>query len=444
MNKRILILCILLLLALALSGCADTHTVTFVLGDGREPVSVDVASDSELYSPEPPEGYVFGGWFLDAERTRPHLSGKITEDMTLYARFVKRGEVVVTFIYDNGMPDTTLVMSGTLTQPVDPVRAGYVFDGWIDCSTGTRYPFGTAPVTPHTVLKANWRPASEGVVLTVHPNNGESVSTVKLEYAATPSEPLAPSSLDYDFLGWYADAECKTPFDFTKPLTKDTDIYAGWGIDLNAVGNRVAAEVLPTSVKIKAVLTNLAGSHVSTGSGVIYGKLAGRYYALTNEHVVDPDVDYISSQYTVTDAYGIEYRGVCVAKSAEYDLAVIRFDAAGADLPVAKFAKEDPKVGDFLISVGNPDGLSNAVTYGEVIRYHEASVSGGEVSFKVGWHDAPLDQGSSGGAVFNTNMQIVGINFAAAKGSDGSFVNGAFIQLSRVFEFLTYYNVVIN
>ena len=445
--KRVALFLCLILSLLLLWGCGigATYTVTFVLGDGRAPVVTEVASDSDLYSPDPvDDSYVFGGWFLDEERTRPHLSGKITEDTTLYARFVRRGEVVVTYIYDNGFTDTTLVMSGTLTRPSDPVREGYVFDGWIDCSTGQRYTFGETPTAAHTVLKANWRAASEGVRLTVHPENGEADSVITLDYAAIPPEPQAPVSDEYGFLGWYADAECRELFDFTAPLTADADIYAGWGFDAATIGNRVASELITSAVKIKGVFTSFGGSHVSTGSGVIYGKLAGRYYALTNEHVVNPVSGYISAQFTVTDAYGVEHRGTCVAKSAEYDLAVIRFDIGTSELTVAEFADENPEVGDFLISIGNPSGLTNIATYGTLSKYYEVSVNGGSVDFPVGWHDAPLDNGSSGGGVFNSDMKLVGINFAAAKDEAGNFVSGAFVQLTRVFEFLTYYNVVID
>ena len=86
MKKTITIILVILLLV-SLVGCAGgdgaEYNVTFVLGDGRDPVTVRVASDSELYEPESLDGsLVFAGWFLDADLTRPYLGTVITEDMT--------------------------------------------------------------------------------------------------------------------------------------------------------------------------------------------------------------------------------------------------------------------------------------------------------------------------------------------------------------------------
>ena len=77
-----------------------------------------------------------------------------------------------------------------------------------------------------------------------------------------------------------------------------------------------------------------------------------------------------------------------------------------------------------------------AVTYGECKYYRTVNVNGGEVDFEVGWHDTPTSNGSSGGAVFDYSLSVVGINFAANTNDDGSFNYGVFIPISRVREYL--------
>ena len=450
MKKRVLFsITAVLLLIFLLASCdgtgAEDHTVTFVLGGGRPSVTVEVSADSELYEPDPPsEGYIFAGWFLDEGLTRPFLSGNISEDMTLYARVIERGERVVTFIYGNGTPDTTLVIDGALTEPPSPKKEGCVFTGWNDAASGEPYTFGKAPTAAHTVIVATWRETSEGVRLTFHPENGSEPTTVSYAYAAKPAAPDAPRNEGFDFMGWYTSPECNELFDFDEPLTADAHAYAGWYTDLASVGNMIAHEVLPSTVKIHTTRTNMSVQALSLGSGVIYAKHSGYYYALTNAHVVEPYAGYYSTTYKVYDAYGNEYVAQRMAMDASYDLAVIRF-AVEKDLPVATLAKDDPAVGSLIISVGSPGSLSNCVTYGKVTKYAVASVQNGAVTFEVAWHDSPIYNGSSGGAVFNSRGEVVGINFAAATDNDTEeFIAGALIQRTRVAEFLTSTDMVFD
>ena len=454
--KKTLSIFLLILVIVSLVGCgvgADTeYNVTFVFGDGRAPVTVKASSDSGLYVPEASDSsLVFAGWFLDAELTRPYLCAKITEDTTLYARFLPRGERVVSYIYNNGTSDTSIIFDGALVAPPDPSREGYVFTGWYDAATDGKkpYEFGNIPTEVHTVLVAGWREQSEGVILRVHPENGSKAATYSYAYAAKPEAPAAPEGGDLDFIGWFANPECTVLYDFDQPLIADTDIYAGWSIDYAALGNMIAKDVLPSTVKINTTRQGFGIQALSMGSGVIYANptvsRVEYYYILTNAHVVKPYEGYANTLYEVVDAYGNKYNAQCMAMDERYDLAVLRFAAGEKDLPVATFAKEDPRVGSKIVSVGNPDSLANCVTYGEITKYAVADVQNGAVTFEVAWHDSPIYNGSSGGAVFNTKGEIVGINFAAAtENATGNFIAGALIQRSRVAEFLTVNNMVFD
>lgn len=418
------------LIALTIIGCTlREYTVTFVLGDGRGNVTATVTGGSDLYEPEPTDdGMIFAGWFLDEQLTKPFLSQNITSDMTLYARFIEKGEFVVTFVYENGTPDTTLVISGALTEPVAPTRAGYAFLGWKDASTGEDYAFGAEPTSAHTVIRAAWRSVPSGVTFTVYKNNGEASATNNVTYNAAPSKPVTPERSGYLFIGWFSDEDLTVPYDFSKPLVRDTAVYAGWMLDIEELGNTVGTEMLLATVKVI--------NDTKLGSGVIYDLRGGYYYLLTNEHVVDGNFSIYNHGYTVTDAYGIQHNASLVAKDSSYDLAVLRFAKGSTELKVATVAEFNPAVGSLLISVGNPDGITNSVTYGECLRYQAVNVTGGEITFEVGLHDSPVRGGSSGGAVFNSRLEIAGINFAAGDDADGNFKYGAFIQATKIREFL--------
>ncbi len=443
-NSLITIALIALLFSLASCTLVKEYNVTFVLGDGRDPVTAAVASGNLDYTPDPPsEDYVFGGWFLDENLTRPYLSKRLTGDLTLYARFIPRGEYAVTFIYNSDTGAyTTHIISGILTEPKTPTREGYSFAGWVDALTGFPYEFGREPSEAHTVLEATWRIALGNHKFTVAKNNGEPDTTETVLHNGTPTEPEAPTRDGFIFGGWYENSACTVPFDFSEPMTEDKTAYALWTLDTASIGNLIATEVLTSTVKINceqynASLWSGTSGEVSLGSGVIYRLSSdGYYYCLTNEHVVRRNTDYQYVNYIVFDAYGNEYTAELVGEAhSEYDLAVLRFkrdtSENAKELTVATLAEGDAKVGELLVSVGNPQGLINTVTYGECTKYESVTVSGGSnVTFAVGQHNAPLDSGSSGGGVFNSELELVGINFAANDSVS------AFIQISRVCEFL--------
>lgn len=447
-NKNLIrisvLLLVLLMLSLSLLSCTEpTYTVTFVLGEGMENVVAEVNFSSALYTPShPDENKVFGGWFLDEELTRPYLRTKITEDMTLYARFLERGEYAVTFIYDNGQGDSTHIMSGALAEPKVPSKAGYAFVGWENVATGELYAFGAEPELSPLYLRARWQAVTDQVTLTVNYADGitpPQVSTIPYNSLITPPE--APERAEYSFIGWYLDEDGNMPCDFSLPITKDITIFALWIDDVASLGNKVATNMLLSTVKINVEQMKFGfggTSGVSSlGSGVIFASSAGYYYALTNNHVVARNTEYNTIAYYAFDAYGNKYTATLMAADAGYDLAVLRFSVGDKPLKVATFADENPEVGDVLISVGNPNGVINSVTYGRCVRYANVNVSGGEIAFPVGWHDAPTDHGSSGGAVFNSDMCIAGVNFGGNSYSDGSYTNGVFVPRDRVIEFLS-------
>ncbi len=112
--------------------------------------------------PEDPvrDGYVFGGWYCEPTCDNPmDWTSGITRSMTLYAEWIPAEEPVVyhtvTFDSNGGSAVQTQVVQsrGTATQPSDPVRTGFTFNGWL--LDGTTYDF-TVPVVEDITLMASW------------------------------------------------------------------------------------------------------------------------------------------------------------------------------------------------------------------------------------------------------------------------------------------------
>jgi serine protease Do len=135
-------------------------------------------------------------------------------------------------------------------------------------------------------------------------------------------------------------------------------------------------------------------------------------YAVTNNHVVDH-----AKTVQVTTDDGTIYTAKVVGTDPKTDLALLKVDA-NTQFAYAEFADQRPRVGDWVIAVGNPFGLGGTVTAGIV------SASGREISaspyddyLQI---DAPINKGNSGGPAFNMNGKVTGVNSAIVSPSGGS------------------------
>lgn len=140
----------------------------------------------------------------------------------------------------------------------------------------------------------------------------------------------------------------------------------------------------------------------SLGSGVIVDK---RGYILTNNHVVK-DAEEI--KVTLFDKG--EFEGKVIGTDPKTDLAVVKIDSG--DLPVMKWGDSDKlKVGETVIAVGSPYGLSQTVTSGIVSAKGRANVRIAEYEDFI-QTDAAINPGNSGGPLINIKGELVGINTA--------------------------------
>jgi serine protease Do len=144
------------------------------------------------------------------------------------------------------------------------------------------------------------------------------------------------------------------------------------------------------------------------GSGFF---ISGDGYIVTNNHVVDH-----ATEVTVTTSDGKAMPAKVIGVDSKTDLALLK--AQGADFPYVSFASQAPRVGDWVIAVGNPFGLGGTVTAGIVSARGRDIGSGPYDDFLQ--IDAPVNHGNSGGPTFNTEGEVVGVNTAIFSPSGGS------------------------
>jgi serine protease DegQ len=142
----------------------------------------------------------------------------------------------------------------------------------------------------------------------------------------------------------------------------------------------------------------------SLGSGVVVD--ATRGLILTNNHVVEG-----ADQVSVTLSDGRTFEAKPIGFDADTDVAVIQIDAT--DLTALPLADSGSlRVGDFVVAVGNPYGLGQAVTSGIVSAVGRSGLTGlGYQNFIQ--TDASINPGNSGGALVNLRGELVGINAAS-------------------------------
>jgi serine protease Do len=161
---------------------------------------------------------------------------------------------------------------------------------------------------------------------------------------------------------------------------------------------------------------------VAMGSGFIVDKSG---YIVTNNHVVQD-----GKKITVRLPDGREFDGHVVGADQATDVAVLKVKS-DKPLPAVEFADDrQVRVGDWVIAVGNPFGLSNTVTAGIVSSIGRDVGNGPYTDFLQ--IDAPINRGNSGGPTFNLQGRVIGMNSMIFSPSGGSVGIGFAIPSSTV------------
>jgi len=136
-------------------------------------------------------------------------------------------------------------------------------------------------------------------------------------------------------------------------------------------------------------------------------------YLVTNNHVVE-DADDI----TVTMEDGEKYSAKLVGTDPRTDVALIKVtDKKATKFPFVEFSTKDPRVGDWVLAVGNPFGLGGTVTAG-IISAHNRDIGSGPYDYLQ--IDAAVNRGNSGGPSFDLDGKVIGVNTAIFSPSGGN------------------------
>jgi S1-C subfamily serine protease len=163
----------------------------------------------------------------------------------------------------------------------------------------------------------------------------------------------------------------------------------------------------------------LAADEETLGSGVI---VDARGYILTCYHLIK---DYPTVNVTVFSSVRQVYKANIVDVDIANDLAVLKIES-DRPLPVAKLANSDMvKVTDTILTIGSPFGFEHTVTGGIISDNKRSIVIGNTVYEDMFQTDAAINRGSAGGALINSEGQVVGVNTAIASPS-GYFAGVSF------------------
>ncbi len=185
------------------------------------------------------------------------------------------------------------------------------------------------------------------------------------------------------------------------PLPADNDSVAA-----------VAAKVLPSTVQIVAEYDGK--DQGATGSGFVLDKQG---HIITNNHVVQ-QADEDKGPIEVIDQDGNHLKASVVGRSTVYDIAVLRVANAKGLTPAAVGSADQMRVGETVVAIGSPLGLSATVTSGIISAVNRPVTTGeGENDnsyINAVQTDAAINPGNSGGPLVNLQGQVVGVNSAIA------------------------------
>ena len=228
------------------------HTVTFDPNGGSIASGGYTATtnkNGQLTSlPTPVKSdYTFNGWFYDDGTQLVANSGKITNDVTVTARWTPNQVTPPSTTYlvlfdpnggtltsaDSIVTDTSGVL---IYQPEDPTREGYTFAGWFDDPDAGTQVSTTDPFATNTRLYAHWTPVqvtppSTSYAIVFDPNGGELAGNTTIttdENGKLTSMPEDPTREGYTFAGWFDDPDGGEAVDMSGVFEASGIVYAHW------------------------------------------------------------------------------------------------------------------------------------------------------------------------------------------------------------------------
>jgi serine protease Do len=186
---------------------------------------------------------------------------------------------------------------------------------------------------------------------------------------------------------------------------------------------RVSQLVKPSVIHIEAHKSEERGgkreSYDEAGSGVVITLAGGETWVLTNRHVI---AGASPSEIVLRSHSGREFSPLKIIDDASTDVAIMKID--NFDTPPARVGdSQSVEIGDFVIAIGSPFGLSHSVTFGILSAKGRRDLSLGEQKIELQdffQTDAAINPGNSGGPLLNLRGEVIGLNTAIASSSGGS------------------------
>jgi serine protease Do len=172
----------------------------------------------------------------------------------------------------------------------------------------------------------------------------------------------------------------------------------------------------PPGSPFERFFRKFGGPNGPCGKEIVTGQGSGFFisadgYAVTNNHVVQN-----AETVTVTTDDGKTFSAKVIGTDSRSDLALIKVE--GADFPFVKLADTSPRIGDWVLAVGNPFGLGGTVTAG-IVSARGRDIGAGPYDDFI-QIDAPVNKGNSGGPTFDVDGNVIGVNTAIFSPSGGS------------------------
>lgn len=192
---------------------------------------------------------------------------------------------------------------------------------------------------------------------------------------------------------------------FESPAVKEPELPTGRA-------GEVARILLPLVVDVRASGGGIEEGRVAIGTGVVVEKGG---FVVTTDHVLTGNGDGLAAAVAVVVEGGDLVDAVIVARDPSMDLALLRVERH--DLPVARFFKRDPRVGQYVLALGAPRTLDDGFASGRLTAVKEGvRVPGRSGIGTLLETDAPLLPGYSGGPVADDKGRVIGISIGTTVG----------------------------
>lgn len=221
----------------------NKYTLTFDSNGGSKVENQIVSAMEFATRPVSPEreGYLFLGWYKDEEFQHEFdfVNTIILKDYTLYAKWEEdTGTSTYAKVFFNSKGGSevptleNIVLGSKINKPEDPIRKGYIFEGWYKDTHGTlteKFDFDNEVITKNITLYAKWSEAPLSTyIVSFESNGGGPVASLTVTEGDTISSPNSPTKEGYTFEGWYLDALCTKSYVFSTPVTSSFTLYAKW------------------------------------------------------------------------------------------------------------------------------------------------------------------------------------------------------------------------